>query len=389
MRKFNSLEARLTRRNWLVLAGAGLSACGGGGSSMLAGVPGTGGTGAPMFAQGSISGFGSVILNGIRFDDMQATVQIDGMVATSAQLRLGMVADVQGARGSDPTVGLASRIDVWSIARGAITSITPISNTFEVAGMKVQTDSNTSLDGISSTTALQTGMLVHVWGLPVGSNSDHWLATRIEVLTDILNSSVISTGVVKLERSQVTLNDLVLRGALVETLRDGQMVWVVGTLNSGGDTLELIAVDPFNAWALDQSQREVEMEGFVTSILSSSRFMMGHIEVDASQAIYTPVGTALELNSRIEVYGNWSNNVLIAREVEREVDDALNVVEISARIDSFTSVANFVLRGQRCDASHAIFNRGMAADLRKGAKVKITGLKAGDMVNVLGLEFEA
>ena len=62
MKTRENLNTKLTRRSWIVLASSALTGCGGGGST-TASAPGTGGTG--IYAQGSISGFGSVILNGI------------------------------------------------------------------------------------------------------------------------------------------------------------------------------------------------------------------------------------------------------------------------------------------------------------------------------------
>ena len=69
----------------------------------LSSLPGTGGTG--IYAQGSIWGFGSVRVNGIKFDDTAATVQIDGQAGKSSDLRLGMVAGIQGLRGADVNAG--------------------------------------------------------------------------------------------------------------------------------------------------------------------------------------------------------------------------------------------------------------------------------------------
>ncbi len=64
-----------------------LAACGGGG-----GVD-TGGTGGavPAVASGPITGFGSVIVGGVRFDDSSAEVEdLDGTRRSRDELRLGM-----------------------------------------------------------------------------------------------------------------------------------------------------------------------------------------------------------------------------------------------------------------------------------------------------------
>ena len=90
-------DSFLTRRHWLVLAASAVSGCGGGSASTTASLsPGTGGTGS-VYTQGSISGFGSVIVNGIKFDDLQATVQMDGGPAESKNLRV--YPTVNGAEG--------------------------------------------------------------------------------------------------------------------------------------------------------------------------------------------------------------------------------------------------------------------------------------------------
>ena len=85
-------------RHWLRALGMGLLAalaivaCGGG--SDLAGV-GSGGTGS--FSVGTITGFGSVFVNGQRYDDVNASVSDEDGPRNRADLRLGMVVTVQGS----------------------------------------------------------------------------------------------------------------------------------------------------------------------------------------------------------------------------------------------------------------------------------------------------
>ena len=55
-------------------------------------------------------------------------------------------------------------------------------------------------------------------------------------------------------------------------------------------------------------------------------------------------------------------------------------------IEQFTSLADFVVRGQRCDASGAAITQGKASDLKVGVKVKVEGTKAGDVLQVSRLE---
>lgn len=380
MKQHLNLDGDLTRRCWLVLtasaAASALTACGGGGST-LAGMPGTGGTG--IYAQGSISGFGSVILNGVKYDDTGATVMIDGLSAQSLDLRLGMVAAIQGNLSTDITLGNASSIEVWSIAQGSVTSVN--STGFTIAGMTVQTDSNTVFDGVTNVAALATGQLVAVWGLQIGADGRVWIATRVAA-NPALNQTV-STGLISVGESLRKLNGMTLTGSPANSLTDQQLVRVQGVLADAGDSMVVSSVKLLSLGTGSQSQAEVEIEGVVTTTPLAGKFMLGSVSVDASKALYSPVGaqTQIDVNARVEVYGVWCQGVLVATNVELEDAATLNTVEITGSISQFTSLADFVVRGQRCDASSAVITpQGSAANIRQGMKVKVKGVKLGSEV---------
>jgi hypothetical protein len=377
MKQQTGLSAPIRRRSLLALAIGGLTGCGGGdGGTLFAGPPGTGGTG--LFAQGTISGFGSVIVNGIRFDDTAATVQVDGVTVTSLELRLGMVADVQGLRGADLTLGVANAIAVWSIAQGVVSQVQ--GGQFMVAGMLVQTDTATVFDGIGSVAALANGLRVAVWGLQSGIDGSRWTATRVAV---VASTTLVGTGIVS---AAGTLNGLALSGAAVANLGVGQLVRVQGQLALSGTSVNAESVKLLGLQSDSVPQGEVEMEGLVTALLSGSRFVLGSVEVDASSASLSATYKALAVGQRIEVEGTWVGRVLKAGKLEMESELQLEEVEIDARIEQFTSVADFVVRGQRCNASAAKVTKGKVSDLKVGVNVKLHGTKAGDVLLVTGLE---
>ena len=206
MKPRQPINTPLTRRNLLVLTGACLSGCGGGDAPLALGPPGTGGTG--VFAQGAISGFGSVIVNGIKFDDTQAVIALDGVTASSVALRLGMVADIKGRRDASLMLGTASTIEIWSTAQGAVSQLA--SNAFTVARMTIRTDSNTVFDGLASVAAMTTGLRVTVWGLQAGADGQDWIATRVALAS---GSAVVSTGVISSMDSGTFVNGLRLTGS--------------------------------------------------------------------------------------------------------------------------------------------------------------------------------
>jgi hypothetical protein len=377
MKQQIGLSSPIRRRSLLALAVGGLTGCGGGEiGTLFAGPPGTGGTG--LFAQGTISGFGSVIVNGIRFDDTAATVQVNGVNVTSLELRLGMVADVQGLRGADLTLGVANAIAVWSIAQGVVSQVQ--GGQFMVAGMLVQTDAATVFDGIGSVSALANGLRVAVWGLQSGIDGSRWTATRVAV---VASTTLVGSGIVS---AAGTLNGLALSGAAVASLGVGQLVRVQGQLARSGTSVNVESVKLLGLQSDSVPQGEVEMEGLVTALLSGSRFMLGSVEVDASSVSLAALYKVLAVGQRIEVEGTWVGRVLKAGKLEMESEQQLDEVEIEARIEQFTSLADFVVRGQRCNASVAKITEGKVSDMKVGVKVKLHGTKAGDVLMVTELK---
>ncbi len=335
MNPSHSTELKCNRRTLLGLGALALGGCGGGGGDMFGGSPGIGGTG--FFSSGSISGFGSVIVNGITFDDTQASVLLDGVSATSADLRLGMVADVAGSKGTESGTGIAQTITVWSIVQGTVSAVQTAQ--FTVDGMVIQTNSATVWDGFTSIAQLMNGMRVTVWGLQNGADAKSWTATRVALVTP-------TTPV----RPATGKDNFTRRPAI-------------------GD--------------------DVDLEGFVTALLSNNRFMLGNTEVDASANPATLVALKkLQVGDRIHVDGSWKGAVLLATEIHGSEDMDFNSAQIEAVVETFTSIANFTVRGQRCDATNARWKNGTPDLLQQGVKVKLEGQKAGDVLVVTEIEIK-
>ena len=391
----------LTRRHWLALAASAVSGCGGGSGDSTASLqPGTGGTG---YTQGSITGFGSVFVNGIEFDDLMASasraIQIDGVPVTSRDLRLGMVAGVQSERGIVSAVPTALRIEVWSIAQGPLREVPVVtqrgdgsfaeSTEFTVAGMTVQTNPNTWFYGVAAASDLAANQFVTVWGLQAGVDGSRWTATCVVAGPIGMAMDMVSTGVVQVSG---LLNGLSLSGAAAQTLSAGALVRVQGTRSDGGNGLFVAHAKVLGSGLVGQLPAdagiEVEIEGVVTDTPTTSRFMLGNIVVDAS-AIAPLIRAQIKMGTRLEVHGTWQSGVLKATKVNVEDEQALQSVELKGLIESFKGVADFVVKGQRCDASsltNADVSHGTLADLGPDVKVKLKGSKAGDVVLVTELE---
>ena len=88
-----------------VIAGV---ACGGGGSVASVGSGGTGTLSASTFSVGTITGFGSVFVNGTRFEDTNASVSDEDGARSRNDLKLGMVVKVQGSVNASGTATASS-----------------------------------------------------------------------------------------------------------------------------------------------------------------------------------------------------------------------------------------------------------------------------------------
>lgn len=372
----------LNRRHWLALAASGaVSACGGGGSDLLSSLPGTGGTG--ISADGPITGFGSVIVNGIRFDDSAASVTLNGVAATSTDLRLGMTAAVTGQRTA--SAGTASSIEVWAAAQGPVTQ--QQAGVIVVMGMRIEADAATTLDGITALTELQVGDWVTVWGLQGPPSAGTWTATRVS-RASASGSSAITTGQVRHVGIRRSVNGVWIGGSTLDAIPEGQLLRVRGALDAATNTLV-----PDAQQVLDGSnaplppQGDAALEGVITAQTSATRFTVGRTEVEITPALALAQAAALKLGARVALSGTWQGRLLLATALQVSGPELAQLVVIEARIEQFLGLANFVVRGQRCDASGASVQiTGSLADLRVGVKVSLRGVKNGAVIRVTALE---
>jgi hypothetical protein len=131
-----------------------LSSCGGGGGDLAGG--GTGGTGI-----GPVTGFGSVMVNGIKYDDsgIDNTNFFDGNGRTRADLKVGMVLMVRAeAVNASTGTGKATRLDVVRHVDGPLddNSVVLSRNRFGVMGQTVMVDAETVFDNVADLSAVDS-----------------------------------------------------------------------------------------------------------------------------------------------------------------------------------------------------------------------------------------
>lgn len=329
-----------------------VAACGGGGyggtQDPIAGID-AGGAPTRFIAVGPISGFGSIIVNGVRYDTSQAQVFVDGAAGTEADLTVGQIVAVSGPiSGSSRT---AERVEYDENVEGPIESIDLANNTMVVLGQTVIVTAATSFDDRISPDSLEglaVGDVVEVSG-NVDSNGNI-IASRIEPKAP--GGVFEVTGIVSghdASAATLMINDLLVDYSSAALLdfgsgqpADGDLVEAEGSqLGVNG---ELIA-DKVEFKGNDFDDRidndtEIEIEGLITRFVSSTDFDVADFAVTTDSRTEYRRGTVadLGLNVRIEVHGRRdSQGRILAREIEFEDEGDL---EIHAVVDSVDAANN-------------------------------------------------
>ncbi|MBW8758939.1 MAG: hypothetical protein JF586_15110 [Burkholderiales bacterium] len=384
----------------LLAAMALVVGCGGGDSGV-----GTGGTGSPQsFSQGPISGFGSIIVNGVHFDDGAASVVDDdgSALSRSQDLRLGTVVDVEGGAVSN-NAATATTIRVHVDLLGPVTTAwNAASGRLAVLGQPVRVVSTTALDGIAGgAAAIAAGSTVKVSSL-YDLATGVYVATRIDPApgaahfairgapsaidasahTFTIGGGVFSYGNVAPPTPFAAGQAL---RAVLATAPDGQGRWVV------------TAFGPARAALPDGRQGGVD--GVVSSVADAMHFVVDGFAVDATNAKVTPTGATVGVQSRVVVQGTVTGGVLVAtsvhvRAAHDDEDDqggagahggngnanGADAVQIDGPILTLdTARQTFTMRGPTTVSyATASFDNGKATDLAVGVVVKMSGNLSAD-----------
>lgn len=368
-----------------------LASCGGGVE--------TGGTGASgTYVEGPVTGFGSVIVGGIRFDEAAATIEdADGSTRRRDELRLGMRLEVVGGPVADDADGgrsaTATRVRIGTDLLGPVTFVDAGINTLSVLGQVVRVTPATVLEGLpGGLPSIVTGDVVEVHGfLDPGVLLDRFVATRIE-RRSVLPARFIVRGPARdIDTVARTLRvggqtfDLSASG-VPAGLASGQVVRMrVETAQVGG-RWPVVAITVDRRTLDDRS--EAGVEGVITSLTSATRFELNGIDVDATQASFVDGTAGVVQGARVKVRGRVEGGRLLASEVDlRSDDDAFNDgVDLRDRISALdTSAQTFVVRGVTVfygGSPGPRFDNGTVSDLANDVRVRVRAVLSADRTRV-------
>jgi hypothetical protein len=372
---------------------AALTGCGGSGGDQTAGIDRTG-TPVPAAAFGTVTAFGSVVVNGVHYDTSNAQFRIDDSPGTQADLAVGDVVLVRGTIDNNGTTGVATTVIANHVVQGEISSVNAAAGTFVVLGQTVQIAADTLFDsGIqpASIVGLSVGDLIEVCGFVDSGGVIQ--ATRVELTA--AGAALELTGVVS-SHDDVTrrfnVNGQVVDYSAVTLLRDfpasgianGQTVEVKGGSLAGGVWSPVSIQLKANELAGAVGARR-EVEGFITRFGSSSDFTVAGLNVttSAQTAFSGGVAADLALNVKVEVEGTLTaTNVLAATKVDIRRSSAVRVASL---VDSVNAAAgSFVVLGitVRVDGLTSLEDKSS----QRLRPFGVANLAIGDYVDVRGSE---
>ena len=359
-----------------------LAACGGGSSGNNSNQPGPTPSGpTPVTVVGSITGFGSVFVNGGKFEVAGNTIiSIEDEAETmgdDSRLRLGMKVRVSGV--DDNGVRTATRIEFDEDLKGPIESITPDGSdltvgTFSVMSQTVTVDGSTIFDndignndgvpGIDFRDLL-IGMIVEVSAFPTEGG---FLATRVDRELDGAG------GDPDVGDPTVDGDELEIKGFVDNVASDNTSITVGGVVFtvSGGTIFEdglilgadlvgafvevkadivageyiLVRLQSEDGFDDDDRNGEFEVEGVLQSVDTGSTpntFTINGITVPVTNA------ASLEalVGMRVEIKGRFNTDrVLVLREAGQDVEDNVRTEDLVASVDpgvSFTTRLGLVI----------------------------------------------
>ena len=241
----------ISRLGLLVLLSSLLSCGGGGGTAVVASLisPGGVGSGGTGLVEGLIAGFGSVIVDGVEYDDSQAVSQTDDETGafTTTQTQLG-----QRVKITQSQSGVASVINITPMLRGPINaslqgSYFQVMNQWvQVLAQSTASGSATVLNGLANLAALKANVNVQIYGIWIFDtikNTYVLQASRIELLSVAPTYNLVSGMVLGRNNNDLLINQnagppqIHALNAVPQSITSGSLVraWVEASQNNAGN----------------------------------------------------------------------------------------------------------------------------------------------------------
>jgi hypothetical protein len=383
-------QARVTLALLALVSAAVLAACGG--------AIGSGGTGAvsPSVGGGTVTGFGSVIIDGLRFDDRSVPTLAENEPgnAQTAESRLGHRVEVEV---DDHGEARTLRVEASVIGAVTSTSITgPQAGSFVVLGQTVTVNANASAGpvtqfggGYGNALDLQVGDPVEVHGASKTLNNAAVLqATRIEKRPSMpayLRVSGIVGGLGSSGPNRFVLGALVVdygsasispNGAAPSNGAAVVVFAPAAQLTAAAGSMPVLAASKLRIRHSAPANVETTVSGFI-GLLDSAKgeFDLGGLKVKYEPSAVQPAGTVLANGLYVRVHGSFAEDgSLLATQVRLRDGRDEPESELKGSIIGFDAATNtFQIRDVAVSAAGAKLEECPSTGLRDGLFVELEG----------------
>lgn len=383
------------RRGFIVAASAlslSVAGCGGGELAVLVPGVGTGGTG---IVAGVITGLGSIIVDGLRYDDSQAQIEhlpdlVHGAPLAWSDLKLGQYVFLHlDALGTPMKVRLESQLV------GPAAAVAAAAGRFVVMAQTVVVNSDpdagpvTMFSGLGDLAELASGDPVQVYGLLAPDPSDPTRecirATLVErIAREALPARV--TGTVRRAGAQWLLAGMPVDASRLPAtagLADGLAVSLAVPWPAGA------APAPAH-WAASGMQRlgaarfaadTMRLSGAVQPLPGDTAALVQGMRVDLADPALASVRGALAAGQYVTVRGRLdAGGGQVAASACDVVPRGGLAAELRGAVGAVAGSGLFVLRGQLVDATRAQWTGGAPGSAVPGRYVEVNGRVMGNVV---------
>jgi hypothetical protein len=342
-----------------------ITACSSG--SDVAGIGGSGVTVPSAYkSSGTITGFGSLFVNGVEFATGSSTFNVDGNPdGVEGDLAAGMRVTVTGSVNTDRITGTADSVEYDDELQGPVSELSPpdtdgVNRSFKVFGTTVLINSTTTnfdvSDAITTPGAFDFNSIAdkdHVEISGYFDSAGMLVATRVELeseafnpgndvveikgtITDLNNTTF---GLANITGLTIDASSAALEDLPNDQLADGVFVEVNGRCSDARCTTVIASRVEAESGDFDDDD-EVELEGIITTYVDDSDFKVNGYPVDASSALKEPALLTLDNDVMVEVEGRIVDGILVASQVKQEGGD----IKVAALVNSVDAAASrFVL----------------------------------------------
>ena len=294
--------------------------------------------GKPKSSRGSVTAFGSIYVNGVRYNTDNAVFIINGAIGTEADLDVGEVVTVLGYADADGATGTASVVISNNVVAGPISAIDAGAGRMVVLGQQVIVGPDTafavrddvqSLADLNADESVAVSGHVNAWGeviaTHVGADTGHGFdVTGTVSYVDEANHLLAINGLL------VDYSSANVHGFADGTPESGEIVSITASgIDAGGSTVASEVVASSSA-LVGTAGESADVEGLVTTYSAPWNF-----EVD---------GTPIKLRWGTRYEGGWIFDLGTDRKLEVEGEFDANGRLVADRI-IFEGAATTSIRG--------------------------------------------